>query len=82
MCSFMLQHFCVKQYFQQLKPALLYQTGIAIAVVANFPNATNDWTQFTFFYLHIQEISKVVFKKLLSGVCSMKLVRAIKTTAC
>ena len=33
---------------------------------------TKRHLHFFFFYTHVQEISKVVYKKTLSGICSMK----------
>ena len=45
-------------------------------------NATPNWTKSTFFYLHIQEIIKVVCKKILSGLCCMKPSHTFITSAC
>ena len=45
------------------------------------PNAT-DRTKTRFFNPHIRKISKVVSRKLMSGICCMKPVRTFITSAC
>ena len=45
------------------------------------PSVTNDWAKSRFFYPHIQEINKVVTRKLLSGICCMKQAHAIITSS-